>query len=51
VLEREDIERLVERYLGADDGDGGRFERLPEEEPGLARLAASEGLEREPASD
>jgi cell division protease FtsH len=43
VLEREDIDRLMKSYRT--DGEGGRFEHPDADEPGPARLAASERFE------
>jgi cell division protease FtsH len=51
VLERDDIERIVAGYR--DGGDGGLSGRSPivPVEPGAARVAASERLQRQPGAD
>jgi cell division protease FtsH len=54
VLERDDIERLVADYLGGGgDGSNGKHASpvVPVAEPGAARVAASERLERESGAE
>jgi cell division protease FtsH len=52
VLEREDIDRLVEDYRGGGDGgSNGRTPVVPIAEPGKPRVAAAERFEDESSAD